>query len=322
MFEVRQKKKAGQAEKRDHITGIPVQMKAYAENLYGSSLDNVRVHYQSEKPRQFHALGYTQGSNVYLGPGQEKHLMHELCHVIQQKKGVVKPTSTEGGHTINDSVSLEKEAEVLEQQYEKEAPVQMLREASKQFSSTMGRSGPKSEQAFKRSVLGYYVLRYKKEVLQEDAVWSFKPPYTGANLNTGSTLDLASKSGTVYPLSNTNLGQKVNTTGDHAEDAICDVVECMELTNYIARLNNHPEKYILRNASLEVKLSSSPCKQCLSRLEEIADKTGLNIDVVCADQYYGHKGGGAGDISGLNGKNNLKIKVLDDPVEKNNLIQF
>ena len=48
------------------------------------------------------------------GPGQEKHLPHELGHVVQQKQGKVKPTTQlKGKVNINDDAGLEKEADVL-----------------------------------------------------------------------------------------------------------------------------------------------------------------------------------------------------------------
>ena len=72
---------------RDKTTGIPVHMKNYIENQTGLSYDDVRIHYNSNQPSRFKALGYTQGNNIFLKQGQEKHLMHELCHIAQQKKG-------------------------------------------------------------------------------------------------------------------------------------------------------------------------------------------------------------------------------------------
>ena len=34
--------------------------------------------YNSDKPRKIGALAYTQGTQVHIGPGQERHLRHEL----------------------------------------------------------------------------------------------------------------------------------------------------------------------------------------------------------------------------------------------------
>ncbi|WP_293063879.1 DUF4157 domain-containing protein [Okeania sp. SIO2B3] len=94
-------------------TGLPDRLKAGVENLSGYSLDNVRVHYNSSKPAQLQALAYTQGTDIHVAPGQEKHLPHETWHVVQQMQGRVKPTMQMKGVQVNDDVGLEKEADMM-----------------------------------------------------------------------------------------------------------------------------------------------------------------------------------------------------------------
>ncbi len=94
-----------------HQTGIPDDLKARAEAKSGVSLDAVEVHYNSPKPAAVQAFAYTQGNQVYLGPGQEKHLGHELGHVVQQMQGRVRPTGSVNGLPLNDDASLEQEAD-------------------------------------------------------------------------------------------------------------------------------------------------------------------------------------------------------------------
>lgn len=108
----RQKSQRPEAD-RPNLTGIPVQMKLDFERRSGLSFDDVRVHYHSEKPAQLQALAYTQGTQVYVGPGQERHLPHELGHVIQQKRGAVRPTALRGGVPVNESPDLERSADSL-----------------------------------------------------------------------------------------------------------------------------------------------------------------------------------------------------------------
>ncbi|MEM7041075.1 MAG: DUF4157 domain-containing protein [Bacteroidota bacterium] len=36
------------------------------------------------------AHAYDQGTDIHIGPGQEKHLPHEAWHVVQQKQGRVR----------------------------------------------------------------------------------------------------------------------------------------------------------------------------------------------------------------------------------------
>src|SRR3954452_16984514 len=70
---------------KENKTGLPDDLKANVESLSVISLDDVRVHYNSAKPAQVHALAYAQGTDIYVAPGQEKQLPHEAWHVVQQK---------------------------------------------------------------------------------------------------------------------------------------------------------------------------------------------------------------------------------------------
>ncbi len=103
-------RKAAESAAPPNVTGIPGNMKSRLENLSGFSFNDVRVHYNSGKPKHLQALAYTQGNQVYVGPGQEKHLEHELGHVVQQKRGIVKPNARVNGVAVNNDPVLEKGA--------------------------------------------------------------------------------------------------------------------------------------------------------------------------------------------------------------------
>lgn len=94
-------------------TGLPDNLKSGMENLSGMSLDHVRVHYNSAKPAAVQAHAYAQGSDIHLASGQEKHLPHELGHVVQQAQGRVAPTTSVAGMAVNDNPALEHEADVM-----------------------------------------------------------------------------------------------------------------------------------------------------------------------------------------------------------------
>jgi len=101
-------------QKKENNTGLPDNLKTGMENLSGMSLDDVKVHHNSDKPAQLQAHAYAQGSDIHLAPGQEKHLPHEAWHVVQQKQDRVKPTlQMKGKVNVNDDVGLEKEADVM-----------------------------------------------------------------------------------------------------------------------------------------------------------------------------------------------------------------
>jgi len=109
-------------QKKENNTGLPDNLKSGVENLSGHSMDDVKVHYNSNKPAQLNAHAYAQGTDIHLGSGQEKHLPHEAWHVVQQKQGKVKPTmqmkgnpstALRAGVNVNDDAGLEKEADVM-----------------------------------------------------------------------------------------------------------------------------------------------------------------------------------------------------------------
>jgi len=94
--------------------GLPAQLRSSIESLSGVDMSDVRIHRNSSKPAQLQALAYAQGSDIHLGPGQERHLPHEAWHVVQQKQGRVRPTQAlRKGVAINDDTGLEREADVM-----------------------------------------------------------------------------------------------------------------------------------------------------------------------------------------------------------------
>lgn len=98
-------------------TGLPDNLKSGVEQLSGFSLDDVKVHYNSDRPAQMQALAYAQGSDIHVAPGQERHLPHEAWHVVQQKQGRVHATTQlKTGVPLNDNAGLESEADKMGQQ--------------------------------------------------------------------------------------------------------------------------------------------------------------------------------------------------------------
>ena len=96
-----------------NATGMPDRLKSGLEGLSGVDLSGVRVHYNSAQPAKVNALAYTQGTNIYVGPGQERHVPHEGWHSVQQMQGRVRPTIKAHGVAINDDPKLEREADVM-----------------------------------------------------------------------------------------------------------------------------------------------------------------------------------------------------------------
>jgi hypothetical protein len=92
---------------------------AQARDIYDFS--DVRIHKDSASAVRLGALAYTQGNNIHFAPGQYKPhttegkriINHELGHVIQQRLGVVRPTTSIEGLPVNDEPLLENNADFL-----------------------------------------------------------------------------------------------------------------------------------------------------------------------------------------------------------------
>ena len=155
-----------------NLTGIPTQMKLDFERRSGLSFDDVRVHYNSDKPRKIGALAYTQGNQVHVGPGQERHLRHELGHVVQQKQGRVSPEYAYKGKKFNFSTLLEKEADGVVVKY------------NHIFAPTVSRYGEVIQGEFKHTTVTISGIAYNqvgagKRIQFSDSVYDFYLPEGG-----------------------------------------------------------------------------------------------------------------------------------------------
>ena len=93
-------------------TPLAEAMRAKFERHFGLPMDDVRVHRNSDEPAKFDAGAYTYGTDIFVGPGQENLLSHEMTHVAQQKLGQVRPTGMEHGMAVNRSPALEHSADL------------------------------------------------------------------------------------------------------------------------------------------------------------------------------------------------------------------
>jgi len=106
--------KAAPIQKKENNTGLPDNLKSGVESLSGVSMNDVKVHPNSDQPAQMQAHAFAQGTDIHVAPGQEQHLPHEAWHVVQQKQGRVKPTTQlKGQIPVNDDKGLEHEADVM-----------------------------------------------------------------------------------------------------------------------------------------------------------------------------------------------------------------
>ncbi len=61
----------------------------------------------------FKPMPIPKALDIYVAPGQERHLPHEAWHVAQQMAGRVSPTTEINGMPVNDNAALEHEADVM-----------------------------------------------------------------------------------------------------------------------------------------------------------------------------------------------------------------
>ena len=101
----------GEAARRQETnTGMTGKLNSGVESISGVSMDDTKVDRDSPKSAPVQALTYTQATDLYGGPGQEKHLPHDARYVAQHKQGRVRPTVQLTGNQVKDGKSLEHEA--------------------------------------------------------------------------------------------------------------------------------------------------------------------------------------------------------------------
>lgn len=93
-----------------------------AEDLSGH-LSGTNIHWNSSKPAEVGAHAYASGKDVHIASGQEKHVYHELGHVVQQSRGHVPVTTTVNGMGVNDNPTLEKQADTIGSQIKSDMKV-------------------------------------------------------------------------------------------------------------------------------------------------------------------------------------------------------
>ncbi len=81
--------------------------------LTGTDVTDAKINLNSSKPAAVQAHAYTQGTDIHVSSGQEKHIAHEAVHVAQQKQGRVQPTIDVAGLPVNDNPGLEREADII-----------------------------------------------------------------------------------------------------------------------------------------------------------------------------------------------------------------
>lgn len=97
---------------------MPGEVQAKMEHAFQSDFSDVNIHVGSQAS-EVGAIAYAQGNDIHFAQGKfEPHtqagqelLGHELAHVVQQRQGLVQPTTEVGGLPVNDDPTLERDAD-------------------------------------------------------------------------------------------------------------------------------------------------------------------------------------------------------------------
>jgi hypothetical protein len=110
-------------QEKKNNTGMPDDVLQKMENTYNTDFSNVQIYPDSIRAQELDAAAFTrssrQGHEIHFAPGQyspgttagQEMLNHELGHVIQQRQGIVKPTTSAKGLPVNDDPALEQQAD-------------------------------------------------------------------------------------------------------------------------------------------------------------------------------------------------------------------
>ena len=105
---------AGKVKPWSHgVSRLPVALRGGLEALSGIDLGEVRVHRGSPSPARVGAAAFTHGTEIHVGPGEERHLAHEGWHAVQQAQGRVVPAMQLGKVAFNQAESFEREADTM-----------------------------------------------------------------------------------------------------------------------------------------------------------------------------------------------------------------
>ncbi|MDQ3109388.1 MAG: DUF4157 domain-containing protein [Bacteroidota bacterium] len=99
---------------------MPEHVQQKMESTMNADFSDVNIHVGS-KASSVGALAYAQGNDIHFAQGKfnpntsdgQSLLGHELAHVVQQRQGRVKATTSVNGLPVNDDRSLEKEADAM-----------------------------------------------------------------------------------------------------------------------------------------------------------------------------------------------------------------
>lgn len=282
----------GEAERiekpKENKTGIPAPIKAAAERRSGVSLDDVRVHYSSSEPGKFGALAYTEGNEIHIAPGQEKHIGHEVWHAVQQKLGRVRAKDYHGVK-INFDENLEQEADMFDREWIGDSSI----DSDEPVEKTLKR-GESSIQCLIDRANFYRIVNYLLGIGNQSPHMMMN--YRAAPTNDRYTTILSAN------LDHIALGSSWSLSGWHAEDYLLaylmgiedDIQNGRNPTQQTQQVHQHLASGNAQRV-LSIVLSRTPCSStfgtcavhpgCLEELNDFANYYHYTIHIIANNWY-------------------------------------
>ncbi len=106
---------------RKQNPSLSPELQTKMESTMGADFSNVKVHTNSQKATEMGAHAFAQGNDVHFAQGKfdqksqagQSLIGHEFAHIVQQRKGEVKPNRMINDTPVNDDTSLESKADAL-----------------------------------------------------------------------------------------------------------------------------------------------------------------------------------------------------------------
>ncbi len=268
-------------------------VKRDAEERSGVSLEDMSVYYGSSEPERFGALAYTQGNEIYMAPGQERHIGHEIWHAVQQKQGRVEAEDY-GGIAANFDENLEREAEEFDRRWN-----------GRQGEFEDGTSEEGTVQTEDEPI--QYLLDESRAVLNPEGNERRFTYFNPLMSHHAPPASLRASTILRAQLNGTDLRSTWSYDGEHAEGYLCEFLTNIE--NALSEgdresLGTEQERQVYDmlaadpRRELSIMLSSSPCTSnpalgktkngggegCLERLGQLA-QYGYTIHIVANNWY-------------------------------------
>ncbi|MGH1337750.1 MAG: hypothetical protein ACRBFS_16640 [Aureispira sp.] len=279
--------KQQQVERPPNKTGIPDRLKAVVEHFSQVSLNEVRVHYNSDKPAAIGAAAYAEYPNIYIAPGAEKHLAEEVWHIVQQMKGEASATTEfQGGKKGNDDPNLEKKAvkegtkmEQTTVPKEEATPIPISTTPKPMAQRAVANAASATNEYYQETDMGLARINEEQyNELDEEEATTHEEGFTTFNITNAAELNQWELNGHVLELRRQRGRGQIRKAGNFSLPVSC--IESAEHIVHYAQTGNVPNWAEDQNKSVQLSFNN----------EDGANEEAINIseDEITADSLAGY----------------------------------